>query len=307
MRFRFIAASALAFGLTVTSAQAQTLAPGSTEEKETLEGLAAFYAIQVQVAECGIKVAPKDIGRINAYIQAMEKILAKPVGELAQLKARALVDVKSSQEKVCAEARLGVASLSGVFDQLDKEIASGTGLAPAPQAQPLVVADRNVAPGSNSAGVTSSRERRNPFGVADVADPYGQDIQQFAARVRLSGSDTDPNARQWVTKTGGGVPGSLDGEWFGRWEEGSGSNAEIQVKGDRFYAIYSDGQGRLKGKTWIIEAVIEPNHRLVGRWVQVGNPRDTGPFVAKVVSDERIDGVWSWDGRGRWDFRRKLR
>ena len=28
--------------------------------------------------------------------------------------------------------------------------------------------------------------------------------------------------------------------------------------------------------------------------------------VRCIVDDERIDGVWSWDGRERWDFRRRL-
>jgi hypothetical protein len=40
--------------------------------------------------------------------------------------------------------------------------------------------------------------------------------------------------------------------------------------------------------------------------VQIGNSRDTGPFVGKVVSPERIDGIWSPRMTDRWDFRRRL-
>ena len=69
--------------------------------------------------------------------------------------------------------------------------------------------------------------------------------------------------------------------------------------------LYTDDEGRLKGKTWLLEAVKEGKDRLVGRWVQVGNPKDTGPFVGLIVDDERIDGTWGSDAR--WDFRRKLK
>lgn len=62
----------------------------------------------------------------------------------------------------------------------------------------------------------------------------------------------------------------------------------------------------MTGSTWLLEAAMEPGGRLVGRWVQVGNPRDTGPFIGLIVDEERIDGVWDWSGRSRWDFRRKL-
>jgi hypothetical protein len=49
-----------------------------------------------------------------------------------------------------------------------------------------------------------------------------------------------------------------------------------------------------------------PGGQFVGSWIQIGNPNDRGPFVARIVDHGRIDGVWSWDGRGRWDFRRRL-
>jgi len=79
------------------------------------------------------------------------------------------------------------------------------------------------------------------------------------------------------------------------------------VIGDRLFVLYTDHSGSMAGRSWLLEAKIVLGGRLIGSWVQVGNPNDTGPFVGRIVGDERIDGVWSWDGRERWDFRRRLR
>jgi hypothetical protein len=147
-------------------------------------------------------------------------------------------------------------------------------------------------------------ERRNPFDVADVEDPYGDDVKQFAAKVKLDGGADDKNAKQWVDKETTGKKGSLDGDWSGRWENGSGT-AKIKVVKDRVYVLYTDEQGGFKDHTWLLEAVKEGKDRLVGRWVDVANPADTGPFVGRIVDNERIDGAWGEDAR--WDFRRKLK
>ena len=146
---------------------------------------------------------------------------------------------------------------------------------------------------------------RNPFGVEDVRDPYGDDIRRFVARARLSGGGNDRNAPQWAPRASDGASGELDGDWFSRWAVGTFGGAKIQVIGDRLFALYTDDTGRMAGRTWILEAIREDN-RLVGRWVQVGNPRDTGPFFGLIVNNERIDGIWNWAGTERWDFRRRL-
>jgi hypothetical protein len=151
------------------------------------------------------------------------------------------------------------------------------------------------------AGVAGGDEKktRNPFGVADVEDPYGDDVKEFAKGVKLAGDDKDKNAEQWVDTETAGKADSLDGEWSGRWEGGSGT-AKVKVIKDRVYVLYKDDNA-----SWILEAVKEGKDRLVGRWVQVGNADDTGPFVGLIVNNERIDGTW---GEGaRWDFRRKLK
>ena len=148
---------------------------------------------------------------------------------------------------------------------------------------------------------------RNPFGVEDVGDPYGEDVRQFARSIQLPGGSGDRNAAQWSPSVTTGKPGTLDGDWFGRWEFGSAGTGRIQVVGNRLYVLYTDQAGRMTGKTWILEAVIESRDRLIGRWMQVGRPSDTGPFVGVIVGDDRIDGIWNWGGTGRWDFRRKLK
>jgi hypothetical protein len=163
---------------------------------------------------------------------------------------------------------------------------------------------------------SSARAERNPFGVADVENPLGEDIQKFAKGNWLSGGKNDRNAEQWVTSETGGKAGSLDGEWSGRWEEGRGT-AKVKTVKDRVYVLYTDDVGRLRNHTWLLEAA-KDGKRLLGRWVQVGNPNDTGAFVGLIVDDERIDGAWiSTDSRPadqevfapntRWDFRRKLK
>jgi hypothetical protein len=147
---------------------------------------------------------------------------------------------------------------------------------------------------------------RNPFGVEDVLDPYGPDVRRLAATVTLTGGSRDRNAEQWAPGTVDQGAGGLGGAWFSRWATGTFGVAMIRVVGDRFFALYTNASGPLSGKTWILEAVLEGNNRLVGRWVQVGNPRDTGPFVGLIVDGERIDGVWNWQGNERWDFRRNF-
>jgi hypothetical protein len=50
----------------------------------------------------------------------------------------------------------------------------------------------------------------------------------------------------------------------------------FQVVGDRLFAMYTNSTGRMAGKTWLLEAVIGKDNRLAGRWVQIGDLRDTG-------------------------------
>jgi hypothetical protein len=156
---------------------------------------------------------------------------------------------------------------------------------------------------SQAAGALNSR---NPFGLPDVNSPDGRDVMQLAERMRMPGGPDDRNAPQWSEAATSGHQDSLDGTWYSRWDAGTSGTATVRVIGDRFYAMYSNLSGRLAGRTWLLEAIILPDNRLAGRWVQIGNSRDTGPFIGLVVSPERIDGIWSPRMTDRWDFRRRL-
>jgi hypothetical protein len=154
--------------------------------------------------------------------------------------------------------------------------------------------------------VASAVVSRNPFGVPDVNSPDGHDVMQLAERLRMPGGPDDRNAPQWSEAATAGHRDSLDGTWYSRWDAGTSGTATVRVVGDRFYAMYSNLSGRLAGRTWLLEAIILPDNRLAGRWVQIGNSRDTGPFIGLIVSPERIDGIWSPRMSDRWDFRRRL-
>jgi hypothetical protein len=154
--------------------------------------------------------------------------------------------------------------------------------------------------------IADALSSRNPFRVADVPNPDGPDVMQLAARVRMPGGPDDRNAAQWVDEITPGSADRLDGEWSSRWAAGTSGTAKIEVIGDRLYALFSNRTGRMAGKIWLLEAVIGADNRVAGRWQQIGNARDTGPFIGLVVSAERIDGIWSGRMSDRWDFRRRL-
>lgn len=143
--------------------------------------------------------------------------------------------------------------------------------------------------------------RSNPFGFPDVLDPFGEDVKEFFKEISLKGDGRDPNARIWNKKAFEPYE-FLDGAWESRWKEsGKGWNegqAQIITKDKRVYILYRDG-----GIRYLFEAWRKTEDILIGRYANLGDPDDTSPWTAKIVSPERIDGAW--DG-GRWDFRRKI-
>jgi len=44
-----------------------------------------------------------------------------------------------------------------------------------------------------------------------------------------------------------GTPATLDGERYGCWEAGTSGSAKIEAIGDRLYALYTNGGGRMAG------------------------------------------------------------
>jgi uncharacterized protein (TIGR03067 family) len=146
---------------------------------------------------------------------------------------------------------------------------------------------------------------RNPFGLPDVEDPDGGEVQAFAARTKLPGGPDDPNAEQWVTQATRGDKDSLDGEWFCRWRNTGETEwnyckgtARIKTVGGRVYLRYTDHQGR-----FLMETRREKG-RLIGRERAFDKEEENWPCVFEIVSPERLDG--DYGGQGRLDFRRKL-
>jgi len=145
---------------------------------------------------------------------------------------------------------------------------------------------------------------RNPFDVKDVLDPDDGDVREFAANARLSGDVEDANATKWADESTPGQPRSLEGEWHSRWKANLAGKdwitgrATLKVVGDRVYILYKD-----QTDTCLIDARRDGKRQLIGRYVNLGNPALSTPWVGVVVDHERIDGAWA---KGRWDLRRKI-
>jgi hypothetical protein len=149
---------------------------------------------------------------------------------------------------------------------------------------------------------SAADDARNPFGVSDVPNPNGEDVQEFAKEAKLSADKEDANAPQWAENATAEKTGVLDGEWSSRWNSGGGDwisgTATVRTVKDRVYILVKDETG-----TFLIDTVRKGN-RLVGRYMNIGQNTETTPWIGVIVDDERIDGMWSG---GRWDLRRQLK
>jgi hypothetical protein len=162
--------------------------------------------------------------------------------------------------------------------------------------------------------MTSERKperMRNPFGVMDVPDPDDEQVQQFAASATLEPSADDDNAKAWNGADDGGQYGTMEGNWSSRWNGGADPSiqgdapdqwkqggAQARLEGDRVYLLFDWAAGAGNG---LIEARREGPQRLVGKYINLGNPAITRPWIGLIVNDRRIDGRWT---HGRLDFRR---
>jgi hypothetical protein len=152
---------------------------------------------------------------------------------------------------------------------------------------------------------------RNPFDVMDVPAPNDQQVLEFAAITSLAGTSDDDNARAWVTPSERNQHDTLEGPWSSRWNGGADptirgdakdkwkqGRAEVRTVDDCVYVLFDWDHGARKG---LIDARREGATRLVGKYVNLTDPKITRPWVGLIVSDQRIDGQWSG---GRLDFRR---
>jgi hypothetical protein len=145
----------------------------------------------------------------------------------------------------------------------------------------------------------------------DVPNPNDQEVLEFAASARLAGTADDENAMAWVTASDRNPHDSIEGNWSSRWNGGADptipgdaeskwkqGQAELRIAEDRVYALFDWNHGARRG---LIDARREGATRLVGRYINLTDPKITRPWIGLIVSNERIDGRWSG---GRLDFRR---
>ncbi len=181
------------------------------------------------------------------------------------------------------------------------------------QEKPAASGSASAIPASASGGgATPAGDAavRNPFGVKLEPVPDDEEVRTFAALVNLAGDDADPNAAAWPAAASAGSKDSLDGEWSGRWKYFGDAApwvlqtepTKVQTVGDRIYFLFTYHEG-----AYIMVTLRDGKDRLVGRFMSVRDPRDTGFYVGRIVGPDRIDGEWKGpSGAGRWDYRRTL-
>ena len=152
---------------------------------------------------------------------------------------------------------------------------------------------------------SASKPVRNPFGLEDIAeDFFGEELEEWAAGVKLAGGEDDRNGEAWAQPSAQPSFDSIDGEWSSRWSVSAidanswtTGSATIKSVGDHVFFLY-----RGEEDEYLCEAMREGD-RLVGTYLNVDPLKwdDQGPWVGLIVGKDRIDGEWL---NGRWDFRR---
>jgi serine/threonine protein kinase len=139
-----------------------------------------------------------------------------------------------------------------------------------------------------------------PFPLPEIDRAQDEEVLAFAAR-SIPGTNRDDNAQVWNRPWVQGPPDTLAGDWEYRWKGGVNDPwvsgfAEVKLVGDRIFFLCREGTGK-----YLMECRRGPDDRIVGRYMNLGAPKDNGPFVGRCITPERIDGYWP---SGRWDFRR---
>jgi len=158
--------------------------------------------------------------------------------------------------------------------------------------------------------VDERRGTQNPFDVMDVPNPNGQQVLEFAAVTNLAATPDDENAGAWTTPNERNQHDTLEGNWSSRWNGGADptipgdaknkwkqGRAEARGAEGHVYILFDWNNGARRG---LIDARREAT-RLVGKYINLTDPKITSPWVGLIVSNQRIDGRWSG---GRLDFRR---
>jgi hypothetical protein len=163
---------------------------------------------------------------------------------------------------------------------------------------------------NRSSAVEQRRRTRNPFDVMDVPDPNDQEVMAFAADATLAGASDDENAKAWAGRSNRDQCGAIEGHWSSRWNGGADptipgdaankwkqGQADVKAMGDRLYLLFDWDNGARRG---LIDAHRQGT-RLVGKYINLTDPKIVRPWIGVIVSNQRIDGRWTG---GRLDFRR---
>lgn len=163
---------------------------------------------------------------------------------------------------------------------------------------------------NRNGSVNRHRRTRNPFGVMDVPNPSDQEVLEFATSAVLAGTSEDGNAMAWTITGVRDQYGTIEGNWSSRWNGGTDptipedaaqkwkpGHAEVKAVDDRLYLLFDWDHRARRG---LIDARRE-GKRLVGKYINLTDPKIIRPWVGLIVSNQRIDGVWTL---GRLDFRR---
>src|SRR5262249_5643613 len=152
---------------------------------------------------------------------------------------------------------------------------------------------------NRDSGVDRRGGTRNPFDVMDVPNPDDQQVLEFAAATKLAGTSDDENAGAWTIASGLNHD-TLGGHWSSRWHGGEDTTmpgdakdkwkqgvAEVRIADERVYVLFDWNDGARKG---LIDARREGTSRLVGKYINLTDPKIVRPWVGLVVSNQRIDG-----------------
>jgi hypothetical protein len=163
---------------------------------------------------------------------------------------------------------------------------------------------------SRSSPEGQRRRTRNPFDLMDVPDPNDREVLEFATGAKLAGNSEDENAQAWPSPSQRDHSGAIEGNWSSRWNGGADptipgdaadkwkqGRAEVKAAGDRLYLLFDWDNGARRG---LIDAHREGT-RLVGKYINLTDPKVTRPWIGLIVNNQRIDGRWT---KGRMDFRR---
>ena len=164
--------------------------------------------------------------------------------------------------------------------------------------------------GDQSSAVGERCQIRNPFDVMDVPNPNDQEVLEFATGTKLEETPDDENAKAWAIPSDRDQQGAIEGSWSSRWNGGADptipgdgpekwkqGQAEVKAGGDRIYLLFDWDDGARRG---LIDARREGT-KLVGKYINLTDPKVTRPWIGLIVSNQRIDGRWTG---GRLDFRR---